>query len=622
MKLPMKILPRPKFFSVSPWLLAAATALLVLIVVTFTLNNIRREEQLMTESMLQKADTLIRIIHSGSRSAYFSDLQKGTWKTGSWQEYVQRIINHVAEDPDVMFLAIVDDSSTVVAHNDQDKIGHKLDLILPSNSPESRDKTSPTGYRITTIDDIGRVFEALRIFHPYQSFLHSMPHNVLIKRPGRNPLVKKGEIYRRLWQERVVKGLDGHRAYVLVGLDMSGYDQSLKRIKLQTFVLSLIMLLVGLGGWLSLAAVQGYRVSQKTLGEMKLFTSLLLAKLPVGIIASDHNGYITTFNDSALEMTGVVREDVIGKMTGSVLPEAFADFFVDTEKSSDSNNGQFPGSEKEITILTDNKKRHYLCHAIAIEGRLSEQQGRVLLVSDISQLKGLEREMRENERLAAVGRMAAGVAHEVRNPLSSIKGLALLLKGKFEEKSSDSEAAGLLIEQVERMNRTVSELLSFARPAPLKLQKISLKSLLENTLRLIETDISSNVINTGLEVVPDLLDVAADRDRLNQVFINLLLNAVQAMGQGGELRITAKNTDDLKAVVIKIRDNGCGIPQENIAQLFYPYFTTKSGGTGIGLAISQKIISDHNGTIRIESIEDEGTVVTVELPVYEEGLDS
>ena len=622
MKFPMKIFPRPKFFSVSPWLLAAATALLVLIVVTFTLNNIRREEQLMTEAMLQKADTLIRIIHSGSRSAYFSDLQKGIWKTGPWQEYVQRVINHIAEDPDVIFLAIVDDSSTVFAHNDQEKIGQKLDLVFPHNSPESRNKTSSTGYRITKIEDVGRIFEALRVFHPYQSFLQSMPHNSLTRRQGRNPPVKKGEMYRKLWQERVVKGLDGHSAYVLVGLDMSSYDQSLRRIKLQTFVLSLIMLLVGLGGWLSLAAVQGYRVSQKTLGEMKLFTSLLLAKLPVGIIASDHNGYITTFNDSAIEMTGVVREDAIGKLTGFVLPKEFADFFIDREKGIESANDLRTGSEKEITIITDNKKRHYLCHAIGIEGNLSEQQGRVLLVSDITQLKGLEREMRENERLAAVGRMAAGVAHEIRNPLSSIKGLALLLKGKFAEKSSDSEAAGLLIEQVERMNRTVSELLSFARPAPLKLQKISLKNLLENTLRLMETDISNNRINIAFEIAPDLLDVAADRDRLNQVFINLLLNAVQAMGQGGELRITAKNSTKMNAVLIKIHDNGCGIPQENIAQLFYPYFTTKSGGTGIGLAISQKIISDHNGTIRIESVEGEGTLVTVELPVYTEGVDS
>jgi two-component system sensor histidine kinase HydH len=223
--------------------------------------------------------------------------------------------------------------------------------------------------------------------------------------------------------------------------------------------------------------------------------------------------------------------------------------------------------------------------------------------------------MRESERLAAVGRMAAGVAHEVRNPLSSIKGLALLLKGKFSENSNERETAGLLVEQVERMNRTVSELLSFARPAPLSLQKVSLNEFLNDILRLIDTDARSNNIQTHLELAPDLQDIAADPDRLNQVFINLLLNGVQAMESGGELIVTAKNGSDDKTVEIKVHDNGCGISQEHIPQLFYPYFTTKATGTGIGLAISQKIINDHKGSIKIDSVEGSGTTVTVVLPV-------
>jgi two-component system sensor histidine kinase HydH len=613
----MNISPRPKFFYVSPWLLAAATALLVLIVVTFTLNNIRREQQLMTGSMLQKAGTLIRIIHSGSRSAYFSDLRKGGWKTDSWEEYVQRVINHVAEDPEVMFLAVVNESSKAIAHNDLKKIGQNLDFILPKKSTGSKGKQPLVGYRIASVKDKGRVFEAVRQFYPYRPFLKSIHHNDPHRIQGRDQLGRRGMMLSKMLEDRALESLDGRSFYVLVGLDMSSYDKSLRRIKLQALILSLIMLLVGLGGWLSLAAVQGYRVSQRTLGEMKLFTSLLLAKLPVGIIATNRKGFITTFNESAEEMTGIERGYALGKKTGAILPKAFADFFSDSD-SADSTTGQSAAREKEIVVMAESRKKHYLCHMIAVEGSQSDQQGWVLLVSDLTQLKDLEREMRENERLAAVGRMAAGVAHEVRNPLSSIKGLALLLKGRFAENSSDSEAAGLLIEQVERMNRTVSELLSFARPAPLNLQKISPKDLLDDTLRLIETDASNNGITTRLEVAPDLLDVAADRDRLNQVFINLLLNGVQAMEHGGELTVTAENSAHGKTVVIKVHDNGCGIPTENIPQLFYPYFTTKTGGTGIGLAISQKIVSDHKGTIMIDSAEGKETTVTVELPVFTE----
>ncbi|GAB4338450.1 MAG: ATP-binding protein [Desulfobulbaceae bacterium] len=599
----MNFIPRPRFFLVSPWLLAAATALLVLIIVTFTVVNIRREEQLMTESLLQKADTLIRIVHSGSRSAFFEDLRRGVWHTESWREYVQRVIDHVVEDPDVRFLAVVDDTSRVIAHSDAGMIGATLDFILPENPPTGV-RFSPLGYRIARNGDQGRVFEAVRPFYPYRSFFESIPHSVFGNRSPR----QLGVLQRRIRQKSAQEGLEGRNLYVLVGLDMNRYDTSLKRIKLQTFVLSLVMLLVGLGGWLSLAAVQGFRVSQRTLSEMKLFTQLLLARLPVGIIAVDRDRVVTTFNEAAATMTGRETEYVIGRSAGAVLPGAFAEFFSREEgKATD---------EREITFETREGQRHYLCHLIEIEGVERERQGRVLLISDLTQLKGLEREMRENERLAAVGRMAAGVAHEVRNPLSSIKGLALLLRGRFPEEGRDRETADLLVEQVERMNRTVSELLSFARPAPLDLQPVSLQELLVDTLRLVEADTAGSGIATTLDVASNLRKVAGDPDRLSQVFLNLLLNAVQAMEKGGELRVSAFNSPEHEAVTVQIRDTGCGIGPEHRGQLFYPYFTTKKGGTGIGLAISQKIVSEHHGTISLDSEEGKGTTATVRLPIF------
>ena len=258
---------------------------------------------------------------------------------------------------------------------------------------------------------------------------------------------------------------------------------------------------------------------------------------------------------------------------------------------------------------------------MAVRDKRGDYKGQVFLLSNLTEIKGLEKEMREHERLAAVGRMAAGVAHEVRNPLSSIKGLALLLKGKFEADSRESETAGLLIQEVERMNRTISELLSFARPASLNLKKVALGEILDENLRLIASDTHGNGITTSLRVDSDLRSVTADRDRLNQVFINLMLNAVQAMEKGGELVVTAKNNDRDKTVAVTVQDTGSGIEPENMPQLFYPYFTTKPGGTGIGLAISQKIISDHKGSIRIDSAPGQGTTVTVELPYYREDSD-
>ena len=165
------------------------------------------------------------------------------------------------------------------------------------------------------------------------------------------------------------------------------------------------------------------------------------------------------------------------------------------------------------------------------------------------------------------------------------------------------------------MNRTISELLSFARPASLDLQHVDLHELLSETLQLVSADTSSEHIRTILHCADDLPTVMADRDRLSQVFINILLNSVQAMEQGGTLEIIARKSGSGRQVELQFRDSGKGMNPEHLSQVFFPYFTTKSGGTGIGLAISQKIIVDHGGTIRVESEPGRGTTVIVELPV-------
>ncbi|MFZ5797609.1 MAG: ATP-binding protein [Desulfobulbaceae bacterium] len=611
----MRFFPRPRIFYVSPWLLAAATALLVLIVVTFTLNNIRREQQLMTMAMLQKADTLMRVVHSGARSSYLFDLNRGIWRSDPWHAYVQRMINHVAEEPDVLFLAVVNEQGKVVVHDNPDRLGETMQINLPRSSEEINAREPSTGYRISSTPETGRLFEAVRAFFPYRSLVRPVPHGQgnrkrSLRQPEGmmlHPPVRSDEF--------IPGGNDGHAYFMVVGLDMRNFDQAVRRLKLQALILSVTMLLVGIGGWLSLAAVQGFRVSQRTLAEIKAFTALLVAKLPVGIIATDRVGRITTWNSAAEEMIGISARDTVGKRPAEVLPPEFTGFFntggIDAEKQTAS-----AGHERDILFSLAERQLHLLCHSIDVLDNQGEFQGQVLLVSNLTQIKAMEKEMRENERLAAVGRMAAGVAHEVRNPLSSIKGLALLLKGKFASDSRESETAGLLIQEVERMNRTVSELLSFARPAPLHVRKVELAELLGDALRFISSDTESSGIAARLELPADIPPVAGDPDRLNQVFLNLLLNAVQSMERGGELTVSASNNRDDGTVAISIRDSGCGIPPENMSQLFYPYFTTKAGGTGIGLAISQKIISDHRGVIRIDSVPGQGTTVTVELPVY------
>ncbi|HHD62804.1 MAG TPA: PAS domain S-box protein [Desulfobulbaceae bacterium] len=600
----MKWLSRPKFIYVSPWLLAAATGLLVLIVVTFAVSNIQREKRLMINAMLQKAATLHRVIRSGARASYISDLRRGIWKPDPWQVHVQRIIDHLSDDPDLSFITVVDDRGMAFAHSRQAMCGKQLDLQLPADLP-NKGRKRPFIYRVVQEKELGRFFEVIRSFTPFQPMLPRIPLSLQ-------------ELHRQFSMPfgfgRFPAGSKGY--YIIVALDMKGYDHALGRLRFQVVMLSLTMLLVGVGGWLSLSAVQGYRVSRKALHEIKAFTGLLVSKLPVGIIATDIRGHITTWNRAVEQLMGIEAPRAIGKKPEEILPRKLADFFSVSGAHSESYVEQ---AGQEVRLIVHEEEVVLNCHHLVISDRSEKAEGEVLLISNLTALKNLEKEMRETERLAAVGRMAAGVAHEVRNPLSSVKGLALLLQGKFPQKSNEHETATLLIQEVERMNRTISELLSFARPAPLDLADIDVGELLKRQVRLLAADAASDGIMFTLDLADDLRSIAGDQDRLNQVFINILLNAMQAMTDGGELIVSAHNNTGNKTVVITVADAGPGMEKETLNQVFFPYFTTKKSGTGIGLAISQKVIADHGGTIQVQSVPGRGTVVTIELPVKAAG---
>jgi two-component system sensor histidine kinase HydH len=599
---------RTRFFFVSPWLLAAATGLLILIVVTFTLSTMQREKKLMTDAMLQKGATLMRVIGSGARSAYLADLRRGIWNTSSWDEYLERIITHLSEDPSVRFMMVVDDSGRIIAHTDRERIGTTDTQIAPFFKDLPREKTSRIAFKAGKLEGYGRIFLVSRPFMQLRPAMPSLHLQDKLCPAGERPPPGLLNNLKTLH----LAGPDSGRMFrAVIGLDMKAYDKSLQRLRFQAIMLSLTMLLVGIGGWLSLAAVQGYRVSQKSLSDIQAFTGLLVSRLPVGIIATDQQGRVSNWNQAAEDMTSVPSRKALGQRVSTCLPTELQPFFGLVSGKAATKDVQ----DGEIKLVVDGRKKVLLCQRIDLRDPAGSFIGQVLLLSDISRVKDLESEMRENERLAAVGRMAAGVAHEVRNPLSSIKGLALLLKNKFSSASKEYETTSLLIQEVERMNRTISELLSFSRPAALDLQQVNIEELLSDTLQLVAADTASEHVKTSLDCAGDLPLLMVDRDRLSQVFINILLNGVQAMEQGGELQIVARMQPEGKQIELLFKDQGSGIQPEYLPQVFFPYFTTKTGGTGIGLAISQKIIADHGGTIRVESEPGKGTTVFVELPV-------
>ncbi len=239
----------------------------------------------------------------------------------------------------------------------------------------------------------------------------------------------------------------------------------------------------------------------------------------------------------------------------------------------------------------------------------------------------LEGEVRRNEKMAAIGTLAAGVAHEIRNPLSSIKGYATYFSGLFPEGSEDKEAAVVMVNEVNRLNRVITDLLGLAKPSDVKLKPVTAQLIIQHVLRLVRQNASNRNVRINYKFAPRVPEIMADMERLSQALLNLSLNALDAMGNGGELLIAISGGK--KRVCIIVKDTGAGISKEVISKIFDPYFTTKRTGTGLGLPMVFKIVKGHSGRIGVSSWVEErdgegklikagGTIFHLWLPVVSE----
>lgn len=226
----------------------------------------------------------------------------------------------------------------------------------------------------------------------------------------------------------------------------------------------------------------------------------------------------------------------------------------------------------------------------------------------------LQEAMARKEKLLALGHLAAGVAHEIRNPLSSIKGLAKYFAERTPPGGEAQELALVMAKEADRLNRVVSELLELVRPAHLNYQPVDINALIHHSLQLVSQDAQSRGIALQFTPRPELTSIKADPDRLNQVLLNLYLNAMQAIGRGGVIHVSASEADRQRVKIV-VKDSGKGMSDEELQAIFTPYFTTKADGTGLGLAVVQNIIEQHGGTIRAESQPGAGAIFTLWLPV-------
>lgn len=592
------------FASASPWILATAIGILTAVIFFFAANTLQREKRIMTESLFNKGQAVIRFIGAGTRA---SMMMMGAPST----QQLQHLIEEAAGESDIVYIAVVNSTGKILAHSTPGLVGTDLDHPLL----EGVQVSSEANYRTIFLQKTKRkVFEVVAPFRPlmrgrgyfFKQQMQTMPQCKraagLAGGKGPSPMACRSVPGNASW-------LPGNDLSIVVGLDMADQDTIIRQDRFHMLSMSIALLLVAVGGWIALLTAQSYKSSQKTLMNMRAFTDLLISRLPVGIIATNADGHIQTFNGTAAKFTGKTPEQTIGHLQTAVLPQ------VQQLISSEGREGEV--IDKEILLPADSPATdHFHLHvsSVPITDEQGNAIGRVMLMYDLTEIKRLEAQVRRHDRFVALGKMAAGVAHEVRNPLSSIKGFATLLGSRFPAKSEEGEAAGLLINEVERLNRSITELLTYARPLPLAIAEVAIEPFIEASLKLIQSDARELGVAVHQEISLSRRQVRLDKDRLNQVLLNLYLNSLQAMEHGGELKVSVRDGRQAGTVEISVRDTGCGIAADILERVMDPYFTTKPEGTGLGLAMVYKIIDEHGGTIRIASKEGEGTTVSIVLP--------
>ncbi|MEL6349659.1 MAG: ATP-binding protein, partial [Myxococcota bacterium] len=310
--------------------------------------------------------------------------------------------------------------------------------------------------------------------------------------------------------------------------------------------------------------------------------SELLERLPVAILSTE-DGQIVEANPQVYKLFGELESKAVEDLLGA-LPEA-------------------ERWEKRLEIQGEQR------WISAFRGPL-EGGGEVFILEDITRLREMEAQIEREERLAAVGRLAASLAHEIRNPLTSLSGSVQLL-----QEGKDNPLLRIILREVNRLNELVEDFLQSARPLTLTFELVELDQMVQEVVLIFQNDNAwrnSRTFNTAIE---EIEPINLDPDRFRQVLWNLLRNAAQATSAGSQIDVALRARDEVAELVV--RDDGVGIPPDRLLRIFDPFFTTRSGGTGLGLANVDRIVRGHNGTIKVDSVVGEGTSFTIRLPYGE-----
>ncbi len=365
------------------------------------------------------------------------------------------------------------------------------------------------------------------------------------------------------------------------------------------------------------------------LADLKSYTDSILGSLTTGIITLDLDGRIVTLNHTAELLTGLFKPEVVGRYC----TEAFAHSPEVGERLMETLASRTGVADIFLTLRRRNSTSLPVEMSTApLRGMEGKDLGVVGIFRDITHVRELEEQLRRKERLAALGTLAAGLAHEIKNPLTSLRTFTRLAPRKLKEERFRQTFEKVVPRELERINGIVERLLQLARPVRLSFKPVRLPVLLERVLELYANQIETQQLTVEREYARDVPPIQADPEHLYQALLNLVANALEAMSMsmGGRLTLRVGWSEGRDAflppsrrmvnrhIKVEIEDTGPGIPSSDADKVFNPFFTTKAGGTGLGLALAHKIIEDHGGSVSFRSSPGVGTTFRVFLPLTPE----
>ncbi|MGB3225672.1 MAG: ATP-binding protein [Desulforhopalus sp.] len=536
-----------------------------------TVNNIDRGLKLMELSFLRQGTTMIHSFEAGTRTSML-------FRKATGHNPLVDLTSEIIKNKGVAYIRIIDEKNNVIVSE-----GNIPQAMLKEYENIKNVGNTP----VSTISWSNGIFEVAKQFSPVGESTTGMT------------------MMHRRWEQWNLDFKPQGRMFIFVGFFTDDFEAARKEDMYHTIFMLVMLLLLCFAGLYFLFLYQKMRVTHATLLNTRLYADNVLESIPAGLITLDTDDNIVSCNRNAEILLGKSMEELTETTVLEVFPSCPLEV-LNSKKSSLELNAKCQQADGEIVPVKVGSAQ--------LMDHLDNWIGRVLVLRDIREIRKMELQLERSRRLAALGSMAAGIAHEVRNPLGTLRGFAHFFGSEVGASDACKRYAQFMISEVDRLNQLVSELLQFGTPRELNFTEVDIDSMLDKVITLLNNDFSERNIDFSYIKNQNIV-LHGDSDLLIQVILNLLKNSISATPKGGKISLEVLQSNNTCRICIK--DSGEGMSEETQSKMFDPFFSASRGGTGLGLAVCHQIVEQHHGYFEVTSQIGQGTSVAIVLPQEE-----